>query len=104
MSYAMKQLPAEDYAIFRIKTVLKDLKFVGGIPIPLNLFERMVERRERSKELSVFEAEERVRHERLNAAKVFLVKRNVLFIDPARRTRPQSKPDLLAIREMMKEA
>ena len=56
------------------------------------------------KELSVFEAEEKVRYERLNAAKVFLVKRNVLFVDPTRRTiRPQSKLDLLAIREMMKE-
>ena len=44
-----------------------------------------------------------MRYERLNAAKVFLVKRNVLFIDPARRTiRPRSKLDLLAIREMMK--
>ena len=56
------------------------------------------------KELSVFEAEEKVRYERLNAAKVFLIKRNVLFVDPTRRTiRPQSKLDLLAIREMMKE-
>ena len=56
------------------------------------------------KELSVFKAEEKVRYERLNAAKVFLVKRNVLFVDPTRRTiRPQSKLDLLAIREMMKK-
>jgi len=56
------------------------------------------------KELSVFEAEEKVRYERLNAAKVFLVRKNVLFVDPTRRTiRPQSKLDLLAIREMMKE-
>jgi AAA+ ATPase superfamily predicted ATPase len=57
------------------------------------------------KEFSVFEAEEKVRYERLNDAKVFLVKRNVLFIDPTRRTiRPQSKLDLLAIREVVKEA
>ena len=57
------------------------------------------------KEFSVFEAEEKVRYERLNDAKVFLVKRNVLFVDPTRRTiRPQSKLDLLAIREVVKEA
>ena len=84
MSYAVKQLPAEDYAIFRInlrgrfirgyeefldvlfdideertegnakeyaKAILKDLKLIGGIPIPLNLFERMFERKERSKDV-----------------------------------------------------
>ena len=34
-----------------VKAILKDLKFVGGIPIPLNLFERMVERKERSKDV-----------------------------------------------------
>lgn len=57
------------------------------------------------KEFSVFEAEEKVRYERLNDAKVFLVKRNVLFIDPTRRTiRPQSRLDLLAIREVVEEA
>ena len=57
------------------------------------------------KEFSVFEAEEKVRYERLNDAKVFLVKRNVLFVDSTRRTiRPQSKLDLLAIREVVKEA
>ncbi len=57
------------------------------------------------KEFSVFEAEEKVRYERLNDAKVFLVTRNVLFVDPTRRTiRPQSKLDLLAIREVVKEA
>ena len=38
---------AREYA----KAILKDLKFVGGIPIPLNLFERMVERKERSKDV-----------------------------------------------------
>ncbi|MCD6457021.1 MAG: hypothetical protein J7K81_09585 [Methanophagales archaeon] len=53
ISNVVKQLPAEDYAIFRIN----------------------------------------------------LVKRNVLFVDPTRRTiRPQSRLDLLAIREMVKEA
>ena len=32
-----------------------------------------------------------------------MVKRNVFFVDPTQRTiRPQSKPDLLAIRETMK--
>ncbi|NMX21605.1 ATP-binding protein [ANME-1 cluster archaeon GoMg4] len=57
------------------------------------------------KEFSVFEVEEKVRYERLNDAKVFLVKRNVLFVDPTRRTiRPQSKLDLLAMREVVKEA
>jgi len=38
---------AKEYA----KAILKDLKLVGGIPIPLNLFERMVERKERSKDV-----------------------------------------------------
>jgi len=57
------------------------------------------------KEFSIFAAEEKVGYERLNDTKVFLVNRNVLFIDPTRRTiRPQSKLDLLAIRELMKEA
>jgi AAA+ ATPase superfamily predicted ATPase len=56
------------------------------------------------KEFSVFEAEEEVRYKRLNNAKIFLVKKNVLFVDPTRRTiRPQSKLDLLAMREVVKE-
>lgn len=38
---------AKEYA----KAILKDLKFVGGIPIPINLFEKMFERKERSKDV-----------------------------------------------------
>jgi len=33
------------------KAILKDLKIIGGIPIPLNLFEKMFERKERSKDV-----------------------------------------------------
>ena len=38
---------AKEYA----KAILKDLKLIGGIPIPLNLFEKMLERKERSKDV-----------------------------------------------------
>ena len=38
---------AKEYA----KAILKDLKSIGGIPIPLNLFEKMFERKERSKDV-----------------------------------------------------
>ena len=33
------------------KVILKDLKIIGGIPIPLNLFEKIFERKERSKDV-----------------------------------------------------
>ncbi len=57
------------------------------------------------KEFNLFETEAEVRYERLDETKIFLVKRNVLFVDPTTRTiRPQSKQDLLAIREILKEA
>ena len=38
---------AKEYA----KAILKDLKIIGGIPIPINLFEKMFERKERSKDV-----------------------------------------------------
>ena len=57
------------------------------------------------KEFSVFENEDEVRYERLNEAKIFLIKKNVLFVDPMRRAiRPQSEQDLLAMREVVEEA
>ena len=41
------------------------------------------------------------RHER----KSYLVKQNILFVDPLSKTlKPQSKLNLLAIRDMMKDA
>ncbi len=56
------------------------------------------------KEFSVFKNKEEVRYERLDEAKIFLVKKNVLFVDSTRRTmRPQSKLDLLAIRAVVEE-
>ncbi len=33
------------------KAILKDLKIIGGIPIPLNLFEKMFERKDRSRDV-----------------------------------------------------
>jgi AAA+ ATPase superfamily predicted ATPase len=38
---------AKEYA----KAIVKDLKNIGGIPIPINLFEKMFERKERSKDV-----------------------------------------------------
>ena len=38
---------AKEYA----KAILKDLKIIGGIPIPINLFEKMFERKDRSKDV-----------------------------------------------------
>lgn len=55
-------------------------------------------------EFSSFVKEEEVRYDRLDDTKIYLVKRNVLFVDPTRRTmRPQSKLDLLAIRAIVEE-
>lgn len=42
-----KEENVKEYA----KAVLKDLKSISGIPIPLNLFDKMFERRERSKDV-----------------------------------------------------
>ena len=38
---------AKEYA----KAILKDVKIIGGIPIPINLFEQIFERKERSKDV-----------------------------------------------------
>ena len=54
-------------------------------------------------EFKNFEKEEIIRYDRVNKEKIFLVGRNVLFIDPTQRTiKPQSRLDLLAIREVLK--
>jgi len=56
------------------------------------------------KEFSIFETAEEVKYERLNEEKIFLVEKNVFFVDPTRRRiRPQSRLDLLAIRELVCE-
>ena len=50
-----------------------------------------------------FENEEIIQYDRMNKEKIFLVERNILFIDPIQRTvKPQSKLDLLAIRNVLK--
>jgi len=57
------------------------------------------------KEFMNFEQEEILLYDRINKEKIFLVGRNVLFIDPTQRTiKPQSRLNLLAIREVMKNA
>ncbi|NMG82953.1 MAG: AAA family ATPase [Methanosarcinales archaeon] len=56
-------------------------------------------------EFKNFEKEELVQYDKVNKEKIFLVERNVLFIDPTQRTiKPQSRLNLLAIREVMKDA
>ncbi|MCW7070733.1 MAG: ATP-binding protein [Methanophagales archaeon] len=56
-----------------------------------------------AEEFKNFEAEEVIKYERETKEKLFLVGRNVLFIDPTERTiRPQSRLDLLAIRVVLK--
>ncbi|MCD4844399.1 MAG: ATP-binding protein [Methanosarcinales archaeon] len=53
-------------------------------------------------EFKNFEKEEIIQYARVNERKIFLVGRNVLFIDPVQRTiKPQSKLNLLAIREVI---
>ena len=55
------------------------------------------------KEFRNFEQEEILLYDRINKEKIFLVGRNVLFIDPTQRTiKPQSRLNLLAIREVLK--
>ena len=55
-------------------------------------------------EFKNFEQEETLQYGRINEEKIFLVGKNVFFIDPTQRTiKPQSKLDLLAIREVMKD-
>ncbi len=54
-------------------------------------------------EFKNFEQEEILQYDRINKEKIFLVGRNVFFIDPTQRTiKPQSRLNLLAIREVMK--
>ena len=54
-------------------------------------------------EFKNFETAEIIRYDRVNKEKIFLVGRNVLFIDPTQRTiKPQSRLNLLAIREVLK--
>jgi AAA+ ATPase superfamily predicted ATPase len=54
------------------------------------------------KEFGVFETADEMEYERLSDEKIFLVKKNVFFVDPTRRRiRPQSKLDLLAIRKVI---
>ena len=54
-------------------------------------------------EFKNFGKEEIIQYDRVNEKKIFLVGRNVLFIDPVQRTiKPQSRMNLLAIREVMK--
>jgi AAA+ ATPase superfamily predicted ATPase len=54
-------------------------------------------------EFKNFEQEEILQYGRINKEKIFLVGRNVFFIDPTQRTiKPQSRLNLLAIREVMK--
>ena len=57
-----------------------------------------------AEEFKNFETEETIRYDRVNKVKVFLVGRNILFIDPTQRTiKPQSKLNLLAIRAVLKK-
>ncbi|RZN42514.1 MAG: ATP-binding protein [Methanosarcinales archaeon] len=56
-------------------------------------------------EFKNFENDELVQYDKVNKEKIFLVERNVLFIDPTQRTiKSQSRLDLLAIREVMRDA
>jgi len=56
-------------------------------------------------EFGNFEQEEPLQHGRINKEKIFLVGRNLFFIYPTQRTiKPQSRPNLLAVREVMKSA
>ena len=54
-------------------------------------------------EFKNFGEEELVQYDKVNKEKIFLVERNVLFIDPTQRTiKPQSRLNLLAIREVLR--
>ncbi|RLB66907.1 MAG: ATP-binding protein, partial [Deltaproteobacteria bacterium] len=56
-------------------------------------------------EFKNFEEEELVQYDKVNKEKIFLVERNILFIDPTQRTiKPQSRLNLLAIREVVRNA
>ena len=54
-------------------------------------------------EFKNFEHEEILQYGRINKEKIFLVGRNVFFIDPTQRTiKPQSRLNLLALREVLR--
>jgi len=56
-------------------------------------------------EFKNFEQEELVQYDKVNKEKIFLVERNVLFIDPTQRTiKPQSRLNLLAVREVVRNS
>ncbi len=56
-------------------------------------------------EFKNFEQKEILQYGRINKEKIFLVGRNVLFIDPTQRTiKPQSRLNLLAMREVIADA
>ncbi|MCK4458676.1 MAG: ATP-binding protein, partial [Methanosarcinales archaeon] len=56
-------------------------------------------------EFKNFEQEEILQYGRINKEKIFLVERNVFFIDPTQRTiKPQSRLNLLAVREVISDA
>jgi len=55
------------------------------------------------KEFKNFEQEEMLQYDRITEEKIFLVGRNVFFIDPTQRTiKPQSRLNLLALREVLR--
>ena len=55
------------------------------------------------KEFKNFEQEEILQYDRITEEKIFLVGRNVFFIDPTQRTiKPQSRLNLLALREVLR--
>ena len=56
-------------------------------------------------EFKNFEKEELVQYDKVTKEKIFLVERNVLFIDPTQRTiKPQSRLNLLAVREVVRNS
>jgi len=56
-------------------------------------------------EFKNFEKDELVQYDKVNKEKIFLVERNVLFIDPTQRMiKPQSRLNLLAVREVISDA
>jgi hypothetical protein len=61
------------------------------------LFERVVELFRKFKDKEV------IRYERLGREIKFCVEKNIMFVEPIRRTiKPQSRLDLLAMREIVK--
>ncbi|MHC1575089.1 MAG: ATP-binding protein [Candidatus Methanogasteraceae archaeon] len=56
-------------------------------------------------EFKNFKKDELIQYDKANKEKIFLVERNVLFIDPTQRTiKPQSRLNLLAVREVISDA